>query len=374
MLVVPRPHEIKGSLVRLPVRVLPERRPAFEVAWRFPVRFLHRWSGSADAFAVAFVFFAMHSGERLRIEGRVSPSLLANLERFQEIWTCWRPDRYRTVPIEAAEEREEPRADPGTSLALFSGGVDAAFSTLLHHRREAGRRSRRIEACVLAGGMGGFQGQAFRLFEAEVGLVSEVLASLGIPLLSISSNWQLQAGRLGLDIRDLFVTGFVACLYLLRGQAGSALLAAGETSYRYTAGVDGSSPLTDPLLGSTLFPILHEGCAHSRVEKLRLLGTVPELLRILRVCNRTLRDRRNCGCCEKCLRTALACRIAGVAGPEGLGPPSCEALADLEIPAGYLTRTWRDMLAEARGVGLEREAWFGLVESKLPPVQAGSRG
>lgn len=376
MLVEPARPELRGETVRIAAKVRPADGPAFELVYRVLPEVAGRIPDSSDAFAVALVFFAMRSGEELRIEGRVSPSLLENLERFQEIWSCWRPERYRVIPVRAAEEREVPAGDPRTALALYSGGVDAAEALHLHHARRVGRRSRSLESALMVCGMGGYQGEAAALFQADALLVRDALGALGIPFVSVLTNWQAHVEVAGLSIFDAFGAGFLACMHLVRGRAGAAVLGSGDDAAGYAPSVAGSTPLTDPLLGCRDFPVLLEGAACSRVEKLRQLAGAPGLLRVLRVCNATRRSARNCGGCDKCLRTALAFRVAGLEPAAGLRMPRTGELEALPLGHETVARAWASLADEARAAGLGAEPWMVELSERLArsPASPGVRG
>jgi hypothetical protein len=78
----------------------------------------------------------------------------------------------------------------------------------------------------------------------------------------------------------------------------------------------GSNPVTDHLLSSKTFQIIHDGAAFSRLQKVQQIANWPEALRGLRVCWQGQQKDRNCGRCEKCIRTILNFRVLGLGLPE----------------------------------------------------------
>jgi hypothetical protein len=78
----------------------------------------------------------------------------------------------------------------------------------------------------------------------------------------------------------------------------------------------GSNPVTDWLMSSYAFQIVHDGAAFTRSEKVRELANWPEALRYLQVCWQGDQKDRNCGRCEKCIRTILNFRAVGLGLPE----------------------------------------------------------
>ena len=57
-----------------------------------------------DHLLLATVMLAMARGEPLHVEGTLSPSLVANLRRFQDQWATWRPRTYHRVEITADDD------------------------------------------------------------------------------------------------------------------------------------------------------------------------------------------------------------------------------------------------------------------------------
>src|SRR5579871_2156112 len=97
--------------------------------WKLPESWMPALTPWSDPFVVALTFPMMQGGAPVHVEGRVSPSLLANLDLFMRIWHVWAPDRYRPVSITAAEEVELPPAErPSVAIASFSCGVDSSFT------------------------------------------------------------------------------------------------------------------------------------------------------------------------------------------------------------------------------------------------------
>jgi hypothetical protein len=74
----------------------------------------------------------------------------------------------------------------------------------------------------------------------------------------------------------------------------------------------GSHPLLDPLWSIEGTEIVHDGCEASRVEKVKYLASCDVAIKHLRVCWENRNGAYNCGQCEKCLRTMVSLRIAGV--------------------------------------------------------------
>ncbi|MBN2549410.1 MAG: hypothetical protein JXB15_09650 [Anaerolineales bacterium] len=109
--------------------------------------------------------------------------------------------------------------------------------------------------------------------------------------------------------------GIASCLSLLQGRYSSGLIASTFSYGRLTIPW-GVSPLTDHLLSSQAFDIVHDGASVLRSDKVRWLAEWPEALQLLRVCLVGAEKDRNCCRCEKCIRTILSFRAWGIPKPE----------------------------------------------------------
>lgn len=74
----------------------------------------------------------------------------------------------------------------------------------------------------------------------------------------------------------------------------------------------GSNPITDRLMSSDSFSIVHDAAAVTRNQKVRAISTWKEATRSIRVCWQGEHMDRNCGRCEKCIRTILNFRVMGL--------------------------------------------------------------
>ncbi len=263
------------------------------------------------------MLWAMEKGRPVHYHGQVSPMLLAGLEDIQRIWQRWRPGRYRIVAMTADEETavpQEPRS--GGGLFAFSGGVDGAFSLFRHLRSELGRVTITPRAALLVQGFD-IPPEQVTTFESASRQVAKMLEPTGVPLLEISSDFR----RLGQHWEDSFGLGLAACMLLLQRGFMAGVQGSGEP-YETLVMPWGSTPLTDPLISTESFRIRHDGADCDRTQKVAYLARVagPAVTTALRVCWEGEQLDRNCGRCEKCIRTAANFWAAGVteSAPERL--------------------------------------------------------
>lgn len=275
----------------------------------YRVRLPEGWTltDSSDPFVLVPLHGAMRLGLPLHVEGDVSPSLLANLEEYQAIFWGWHPTRFKQVEIVPERERERPTAAEGAVFA-FSGGVDSCFTAFTHATGRAGRQTRGLRAGVMAQGFD-IPIEQPELFGGAFAKAEAMLASLGLPLIPMATNVR----RVEHAWDDTMSAAIASCLTLLQCEARAGLIAA-EFAYHVVPPL-GAHPLTDPLLSSDSFRIVHDGAGSTRPEKIETIAAWPEALADLRVCWAGKQLDRNCGRCSKCVRTVLAFRAVGLPLP-----------------------------------------------------------
>jgi hypothetical protein len=299
--------EVDGS-ISTSVKLEGSGLPKSHLWYRVPAEYGSRLTSSLDPFVVATIFMAMLRGTDLRVHGEVSPSLLRNLEAFQLIWTRWRPTSYTKIEIIADAEREQPRAEESAGdIVAFSGGIDSSFTAFSHTSGGRGRLNRTIKSGML---------MQKELFKPPYQDLKAMLSSLGIELIPVATNADdfkpnnIPGNPLPLDH---FVPITISCLMLFQGTYRAGLFASSEP-YQALVTPWSTHPLTDPLLSSDSFSVIHDGAEFTRTEKTTYLVDWPEALSSLQVCWQE--EGANCGKCRKCIRTILNFRVAGIGLPQ----------------------------------------------------------
>lgn len=277
--------------------------------WEYPNSVQQPDTSDCDAALIATVLPAMAQGLNIRVHGCVSPSLLANLEEYQMAWAKWRPESYHVVRMETDRSSKLKDVSEGAVVA-FSGGLDAHFSVLSHVRGHVGARTQNVKAAVMIHGLD-IPLQDKEAYSIASGIAEKTLLDLGVTLINAKTN-----------IREVFPInwehhcgcGVASGLVGLKSHADCGLIASGEP---YDALVTpwGSNPITDPLLSSDNFTIRHDGTGFNRTEKAGFLAEWQYAVKNLRVCWQDGAQGRNCGCCEKCVRTRLNFLISGTPNP-----------------------------------------------------------
>jgi hypothetical protein len=105
-----------------------------------------------------------------------------------------------------------------------------------------------------------------------------------------------------------------ACLLQFSADYGIGLLSSAEPYDRLVLPI-GSNPVTDHLLSTDLMSMVHAGAGYSRTEKVEAITKFPFFIDGLKVCWEGSDQYKNCGRCEKCLRTRLNFAAAGLNDP-----------------------------------------------------------
>lgn len=281
--------------------------------YRVPAKYSSAITESCDPFVVAIIFAIMNQSTDLVVHGEVSPSLLRNLEEFQAAWFSWQPNQYRQVKISAEIEREQSRTEVvERAISGFSGGLDSCFTAYRHRQQSSDRFQYNLQAGLM---VHGFDIPLYQeeVFERAAEKSRVMLDSLGLELIPIATNLK---GLFKVDWEDSCSTAIASCFMLLQKSYTTGLIAS-SYSYRNLIFPLGSNPLTDRLIRSKSFEIIHDGALYSRSEKAKGIIDWPEALENLRVCWRGKHKDRNCGRCEKCIRTILNFRVLGSGLPLG---------------------------------------------------------
>lgn len=339
--------------------------------WRVPAEWRGAMTEWADPFVIGFLFPAITVGGEVEIAGRVSPSLLANLEAYVDIWRMWSPGRYQPVRFWSHDEVEPPVPSESDARVLpFSAGVDSCFTAFRHARGLAGRNSRRIGAAITLFGFDILKTEknfAARYEQMRAGSAA-MLGSLGVPFVELDTNFR----TLPQFWRHSHPTQLASGLALFGGRFGGGLIPNSSAYTHLDHGEPrlGSHPLSDPFLGSDRFRIADDGGAHRRWEKVEAMRDWPEFVEHLRVCFGAAGNVGNCGRCEKCYRTAIAFRIAGREPPGGLPlDVSPNAVRHIRVTSGTGVGYWRDLAVGVRARGQEEEPWAKAIRVVLRRAQ-----
>ena len=226
----------------------------------------------------------------------------SNLDRLQDIFLAWQ--RSLGVSLSRIAIHAADRAEPATSndevVSFFSGGVDGSYTAL--------RNRERISRAILLRGID-MQLENTELWDAAKASAEQLADHFNLQLETISTNLRFLGHHFGIGWATTYQGAGLATIgHLLRPK--QVLIAA--TNSLADLEPYGSHPLSDPLFSSNTTEFIHEG-AVPRTEKLKAIGSDPEIMKVLRVCWQD--SGYNCGKCGKCLRTMTALHLLGVESP-----------------------------------------------------------
>ncbi len=323
----------------------------------------------ADPFLLAAIFSAMRGHADLAVHGEVSASLLRNLEEFQAVWNCWLPQKYSKIEISAEVEKGQAKStNLERAVAAFSGGIDSCFTVWRHRNGKCGRLRRNLQAALMVHGFD-IPINEDDAFKNAAGNARKMLDSLNIKLITMATNFR----DLGDDWEDAHGAAIASCLMLLEDYYETGFVASTEP-YSNLVLPWGSNPVTDGLMSSDVFQIVHDGAAFTRNDKVREILNWPEALKYLRVCWQGERRDRNCGCCEKCIRTILNFRVVGASLPEcfeqDVSDSQILGLRGLNaVQTAYLV----EILLAAKAVPV-RQSWVGALERCVAQNRSSASG
>lgn len=356
------PREENGH-IRLSARL--ELGPAREETlwYDVPEEYRSALSDDADPFVVATALRMAQEGRPVRVHGTVSPSLLLNLEEYLSAWSAWRPKRYSSIEITADDERDrQAPKGPIQAICGFSGGVDSSFTAYRHVKGVTTRFPQPLTAGIMVQGFD-IPLEEDEMFARAVDKARRQLGSLGLEAIQIATNFR----SLNLEWTQTFGAAVASVMMLFGKRFSRGLIAQGVPFKSYRVLVEGSNPLTDPLLSSSGFRVIPDGAGFGRPDKIRVIADWPEAMQELRVCWRGEQKDRNCCECEKCIRNILTFRALGLGLPtcfesdvtdeqiHALGP-----LKEIIVSVGY---TPIAHMAEAHGMG--DQSWVRALRSVI---------
>lgn len=312
-----------------------------------------------DAILFSTIHLAMRNARQVHLHGTATQKSLLNLIEYQKAWTRWKPEKYSEVKI-TADTVIKGSCETDRAVSAYSGGVDALFS-LFKNIPEGNPENitYNLGACLLVHGFD-ISLSDRTAFEVVRDRASVLHSSLGLESLWIRTNSKETTG----DWEDSFASQLMACLHLFSDRFGIALIGSSEP-YDELIIPWGSSPITDHLLSGGFMEAVHYGAGFSRTEKIEYLSKFPLAVENLRVCWEGSDKTRNCGVCEKCMRTRLNFEAAGVRNPPCFLQPFDPKIAStIRIKNDAQRRELESIVKFSRKKGNDSQ-WVANLEAKV---------
>ncbi len=300
-------------------------------------------AATGDAFLAALLLPAMGLDEELVIEAPVSRRLLRSARTVMDIYAAWWGDRHRSVPLKCAAPAPAPApaqfagaAGTGAVGLYFTAGVDSFYSLLKDVELAADPGHDPVTHLLFAN----FERRRGPAYDRLLGRLRRAADQTGRRLVVIETNVRSMTERAA-RWPDYHGAALASAALALQGLLGRCLIAASD-QYGHLPPL-GSHPVLDHLWSTETLEIVHDGAEASRAGKVaRQLARSRLALETLTVCWRS-EPARNCGACEKCLRTMVALELAGSLGRCATLPRA------LDIQALRDVRMWGEPERDAMG-------------------------
>jgi len=308
---------------------------------RAPLTLWYRYEGlipepRSESFLATLLLPAMARHLPIECEGPVSAALLRQLPTIQDIYATWVPTLAR-VEIRAPVR---PTDAPGPGVAgFFTGGVDS-FHTLLSHRNEI-RTLVHVPSFEAPLRSAPLRDEIATRLDAAAAAFSARLIRVETNLTAPEVVCIIEPARLSPTLWNFELTHGAALASIAHGlpAAIGRVYIAASTTYDDLFPW-GSHPLLDPLWSSETLEVVHDGCAVSRIDKVRGLAGCDVALAALQVCAAPDRTAYNCCRCEKCIRTMVALEIAGALSRCRAFPDRLSLLRVALLPSDFRCRPY----------------------------------
>lgn len=267
-------------------------------------------SDRADPFLVAFFFYALSLGEDIEVKAPVSESLHYQISFvLMDFLVSIYPERaYRPVRLQGPTITTTVKNQGAVGTGV-SCGIDSLAAIFRHHKHPL-RSMALTHLCFFDTGSHGRPGEEKmeELFVARRKLAFDFGSAINLPVMEVRSN-----------LSELVPLAFGLTHAYLNAAAVLALQPLFATYY-YASGasiLDFLASNADPAYFDTyLLPLLSTRNLRlyaseenlGRIAKTRVVIANPLSRRYLNVCNL---EARNCGKCNKCIRTLLALDALG---------------------------------------------------------------
>jgi len=258
---------------------------------------------------------AMKQRASIQYEAQVSPRFITGLASVQEL-VLETKTNYRKVAVTGLIPIPKEASSQGRVGLFFSGGLDSYYS-LLSHQGE-------ISDLIF---VHGFDKPVEEDYSKTSLIFREVAAQFGIRFIEVKSNLSGFMDRyIGWGL--VYGAAMASVGHLLYPSFRRIYMAASRTLD--VARLSGVHYRMDPQWSTEGLEFVHDGEEANRIQKAALVSPNELAMKTLRVCMAVPEGQKNCGKCEKCVRTMLNLKAVG----------ALERCPAFEAPLDY-RRIWR---------------------------------
>lgn len=319
-----------------------------------------------DAWCIFFIHKMMEIGGEFSITGpgKLSRSLLVNLDRYAEAWNRWMPETFHRITLHTPSIREDSAVpQQKDAISCFSGGLDACFTAYRHRKGLAGLQNLNLAACVMFQGADIKEGNQDH-FEKAFNKAAELLQDIGIrQFYRLRTNFR----ELETDYEMTYHTMLMGGMRVFTSRFGY-FMAASEGSYDSFSYPWASNPITDHYLGSHSKEAVTDGMGFDRTEKAAVVAGWDKAMRLLRCCWEGEDQSGNCGVCTKCRLTIMNFMAMGVPRDNILCMPRNamnEDISQIQFNRPFRVLYAQEILRHAKANGLGQEPWVATLERRL---------
>jgi hypothetical protein len=300
-----------GDTVRVEAQLQWEdtARPSFTLFVQTDEQFQDALWPDPNSFLIASVLTAWQAKERrIQVEGALCPALVSNLQGVFMMLNAWYPQDFATPPqIEATRGLVAALPKGQGAISLMSGGIDSLCLLRANHLHFPTGHPNRIKAVVSVAQ----NAQPFPTCDAihkkmagRLAAIRPVAAEAAVAVIpAIANTWWLNPdgyfyGQKAYSSQLSAVTSLFSQRFH-RGYIASSYDAA------FTGKPWGSHPQLDAYYSSAHFQMENSGTEMTRLRKVELVADWPVAFQHIRVCQNDNSASKNCGTCEKCIRTML---------------------------------------------------------------------
>lgn len=295
---------------------------------------------------------------RIVVEGSICPRLRDGISVAAQLLRSWHPALPAPPRIEPTRGFSPPRpAEPPRAALFLSAGVDSSFSLLRNREEFSADHPASFRRVVFVRELV-FPETARRarsedLDGRSLASVSAIAAEAGLEIAVVGTNLAAALDDYD-DHARYWGGGFLAAIgHLFAGTFTEVAIAATHRAERLPPW--GTDPLLDAAYSTSALAIRHDGIDASRLEKVRMIARWPAALENLVVCGegRIAGPWRNCGRCERCVRTRLALLACGSLERATTFPPMpLDRTAVDAVPSSDRTRYyWEELIEGVRDTG-----------------------
>lgn len=314
-----------------------------DLYFAFPVSEQDNITDRLDPFVYALTFPMMEAGGEFHFEGDVSRSFLRNIRLYCKCWHDWFPNIYNEITITANEVDDYVRPENKSAVASFSGGLDSSYMIYKYKKHLALNQEYNLEKCIMVYGtdIPLKNGEQFKVAFADAKKMTD---DLGIDLVEVDTNYK---EVFNCHWVFCYSTLFIACLSFFSKKYAAALMASGSVYVSEQPWAQNTT--SNQYLESDGFRVIMDDYQHTRTERAGFIKDWEAALKYLRICWQNEDKSKNCGKCEKCIRTKLNFLANGV---EQLGsmptPMDYSALDNITLDSKHEILYYQEILDIAK--------------------------